>query len=224
MPDDPNATPPPAAPAEGSDAQDSIQEVERRMEQVHTARAEQKKLLRDMLAQQEALEEQDNQLAERAKRIEEQTKKLEEAQTLSAEREKELEAQAKKVAEGVSNEDGAHQGTGLNPHAYSIHAILERFRPPISAEGEGEYDAGGEASDEESKPRNLTPMQEAAQAIDALYASDETAPAHWQDKTQLKKELRREVRRLLMPLGLEGWKKAIPLEVEHYAVLHYAKP
>ena len=69
MPDDPNATPPPAAPAEGSDAQDSIQEVERRMEQVHTARAEQKKLLRDMLAQQEALEEQDNQLAERAKRM-----------------------------------------------------------------------------------------------------------------------------------------------------------
>lgn len=56
-----------------------------------------------------------------------------------------------------------------------------------------------------------------------LYASSETAPAHWQDKPQLKKELRGKVRRLVQPLGLEGWKKEIPNEVEHYAVFHYTK-
>ena len=61
-------------------------------------------------------------------------------------------------------------------------------------------------------------------AIDALYASDDTAPPYWQDKPQLRKELRGVVRRLVQPLELDGWAKEIPLEVEHYAVLHYATP
>ena len=127
---------------------------------------------------------------------------------------------AQKVAEEVVAEDEAHKDTGLNERAYSIAAILEKFKKPpeMAAEPPGEYDAG-----ETSKPK-LTPMQEAARAIDALYSSEDEAPPHWQDKAQLKKELRRRVRKLVMPLGLEGWKREIPLEVEHYAVLHYARP
>jgi hypothetical protein len=60
--------------------------------------------------------------------------------------------------------------------------------------------------------------------IDALYTSDESAPTYWQDKTELKKELRGQARRIIQALGLDGWQKHIPLEVEHYAVLHYSKP
>ena len=123
------------------------------------------------------------------------------------------------VAREVLAEDEAHQGTGLNPKAYSIARILEKFKlpPEVVAEPEGEgYDAGG--------PPRLSPLEQVAQEIDKLYGSDESAPAHWQDKSQLKKELRREIRRLVRPLGLDGWQKQIPLEVEHYAVLHYSKP
>ena len=61
-------------------------------------------------------------------------------------------------------------------------------------------------------------------AIDSLYASDDTAPMHWQDKPQLRKGLRGKVRRLVKDLGLEGWAKQVPQAVEHYAVLHYSKP
>ena len=129
---------------------------------------------------------------------------------------------AKKVAEGVATEDQAHRGTGLNERAFSIHAILEKFKPaepPVAAEGEGEYNAGGETPE----PK-LSAMQEVAKAIDELYASDESAPPHWQDKAQMKKGLRSAVRKLVRTLDLPGWKKDIPTEVEHYAVLHYSKP
>jgi hypothetical protein len=37
-------------------------------------------------------------------------------------------------------------------------------------------------------------------------------------------ELRGQVRRMIQHLGLDGWQKQIPLEVEHYAVLHYSRP
>ena len=67
-------------------------------------------------------------------------------------------------------------------------------------------------------------MDRAAIAIDALYASDRSAPPHWQDKTQLKKELRAQVRRVVKPLSLEGWAKDIPQAVQDFAVLHYRKP
>ena len=70
----------------------------------------------------------------------------------------------------------------------------------------------------------MTAIQQAALAIDALYASDETAPLHWQEKTQLKKGLRGKVRRLVKDLDLDGWAKQVPVAVEQYAVIHYSKP
>jgi hypothetical protein len=54
--------------------------------------------------------------------------------------------------------------------------------------------------------------------------SDETAPLHWQEKTQLKKGLRGKVRRLVKDLDLDGWAKQVPVAVEQYAVIHYSKP
>ena len=55
------------------------------------------------------------------------------------------------------------------------------------------------------------------------HASDASAPPHWQDKPTLRQELRGQVRRLVQPLGFEGWYREIPLEVEAYAVTHCAK-
>ena len=67
-------------------------------------------------------------------------------------------------------------------------------------------------------------MQLAAREIDALYASDTTAPTYWQDKTELRKELRGHVRRMIQHLGLQGWQKEIPLAVDQHAAVSYRTP
>ena len=69
----------------------------------------------------------------------------------------------------------------------------------------------------------LTDLQKAALVIDALYASDETAPLHWQDKPQLCNELRAQVRRMVKYLGLQEWQKVVPHAVELYAFIYYKK-
>ncbi|MDP2314018.1 MAG: HsdR family type I site-specific deoxyribonuclease [Pseudomonadota bacterium] len=126
--------------------------------------------------------------------------------------------EAKAVAEAVLAEGEAHVGSGLNEKSYGIAAILEAFKGAAGVVSDGEASAyGGEA-------RPLTPLQEAAAEIDALYASDVAAPTYWQDKDELKKELRGQVRRMIQHLGLEGWQKQIPVAVQEYAVLHYRKP
>ena len=135
--------------------------------------------------------------------------------------EEEVLERAKAIAEGVREEDGAHEGSGLSERAYGVAKILEKFQPPAPgvSEPEGPSYGGGGGGE-----KQLSEVELAAAAIDALYASDQTAPTYWQDKEVLKKELRGQVRRILQPLGLPGWQKDIPIEVEHYAVRHYRKP
>ena len=139
---------------------------------------------------------------------------------------------ANQLGREVLAEDEAHQGTGLSERAYGVAAILERFEieeGPDGGEGGVDGDEGSgdpEGSEPGSGPDGprLTPLQEVAQAIDQLYASDDSAPPHWQEKSQLKKSLRAQVRRMIMDLGLRGWEKEIPAAIEHYAVQHYSKP
>lgn len=137
---------------------------------------------------------------------------------------------SKEVAEAVLAEDKAHQGTGLNERAYGIHAILEKHRAERDSGDGGEPKDDTEVKDEPdpgtepSRREWLAAYQEAARAIDALYGSDESAPLHWQEKAQLKKSLRGQVRRLVKNLDLDGWAKEVPLAVEQYAVIHYSKP
>ena len=130
----------------------------------------------------------------------------------------------KDVAEGVSAADDAHADSGLPEKAFDLHAILETFKQQPQMAGEPEPAPYGEGDNEGGEPKPLSAMQQAALDIDALYASDDTAPMHWQDKSQLRKELRGKVRRLVKDLGLEGWAKQVPMAVEHYAVIHYSKP
>jgi type I restriction enzyme R subunit len=127
--------------------------------------------------------------------------------------------EAKEVAIAVQKEDAAHEGSGLSKGAYAVWKILELHRaalaPGVAADDVASAAAGGSAAS--------NPLEQAAAEIEGLYASPDTAPTNWQDKPQLKKDLRGQVRRIVMHLGLEGWQAEIPQEVEHYAVLHYAR-
>jgi len=133
---------------------------------------------------------------------------------------------AEALAKDILAEDDAHKGSGLSERAYGVSAILENFQLREVAQPDPPYGDDEDTSDGggASGQSTLTAIQQAALAIDAIYASDETAPAHWQDKTQLKKGLRGQVRRLVKDLGLEGWARQVPQAVEHYAVIHYSKP
>ena len=127
---------------------------------------------------------------------------------------------AEALAKEIIAEDQAHKGTGLNERAFGINAILEKFKIKSAAITDSEpspYQEGDGQS-------GLTAIQQIALAIDDLYVSDETAPMHWQEKTQLKKGLRGQVRRLVKDLDLEDWAKKVPQAVEQYAVIHYSKP
>ncbi|MEM1054387.1 MAG: HsdR family type I site-specific deoxyribonuclease [Bacteroidota bacterium] len=142
----------------------------------------------------------------------------------------------KDIAEAVVAEAVAHEGSGLSQTAFDFHAILASFKPDDAAptgEPAEPYDAAGgpngegsgdDADRDGASGATRSRMEQAALAIDALYASNETAPPHWQDKSQLRKSLRAQVRRLVKDLGLNGWAKRVPQEVERYAVRHFAKP
>jgi type I restriction enzyme R subunit len=121
---------------------------------------------------------------------------------------------AKEVAEQVRAEDQAHVGSGLSQGAYSIAALLAANVPGATDGTAPPYGA--------AEPAKAS-FAEVAVAIERLYASDATAPHLWQEKGELKKQLRGEVRRLLMPLGVVGWEKDLPVAIEQFAILHYAK-
>lgn len=126
--------------------------------------------------------------------------------------------ETEQIAKEVLAEDEAHIGSGLNERAYGIAAILETYIAPDGVVAEAlpaSYDG---------RPAPLSALQQAAAEIDALYTSEATAPPYWQDKTELRKELRGQVRRMIQHLGLDGWQKQVPLDVETYAVIHYSRP
>jgi type I restriction enzyme R subunit len=127
------------------------------------------------------------------------------------------------VAQALVTEDQAFQGSGLNARAYDIYKILESHVPgPAGAVAEGPTEPyGGEKGG--GQPKAPSALHQVAAEIDDLYASEATAPPLWQQKTQLKKELRQIVRKMLMPLKLEGWQLQIPQDIEVYAVQRYAK-
>lgn len=120
----------------------------------------------------------------------------------------------------------AYRNSGLNQQAYGILKILEAFQPspatPSPASGRvkkaidptHQYKTGSEAE--------LDPLQHAAQAIDALYSSNDIAPPGWHRKDQLRKELRQQVRAIVFNLGLVNWKE-IPSKVDEYALKQYLK-
>lgn len=105
----------------------------------------------------------------------------------------------------------------LAANAHGIYKILEAFMPEgESGTPSGNGDGGG-------KNDGLNLLQELAVQIDELYASDEYAPPGWHTMEQVKKDLRQQVRRIVIDGGLKEHWKTIPPKVEDYALGKYAK-
>lgn len=123
-------------------------------------------------------------------------KRLQSAQANLAEELRKLEELAKEI----EAEDKAHEGSGLSAEAYGIYKILH------------ELNAGA----------NDNALQTLARDINGLYSSDQSAPKLWQDRDQLKKDLRQQVRGKLHEAGVEDI-KTIAEQIEEFALKHHAK-
>ena len=156
--------------------------------------AELKKEIAEKVAENEARYER---FSDRLKEI---IKKFDEGLLTAAEKIEEL----RKLAQELREEDEAHKGSGLSREGFGVLRILEAHQ---AAGVDGTGDGG---------------LAKIAEEIDELYRSDQTAPAGWHQKAQLRKELRQQVRRKVFNSGLENWKE-IPARVDEFALRHYVK-
>ncbi|WP_420125874.1 type I restriction endonuclease subunit R [Longimicrobium sp.] len=126
------------------------------------------------------------------------------------------------VAHDLQAEESAHHATGLSARAYGIYKILLAGFPtpePGAAAPHGASNGAGQRGAHASPAPD--PAQQVAVEIDQVYASDQSAPPGWHLKEQLRKELRQQVKRVLIPAGF-SWKE-IPGQVEEYALKTYLK-
>jgi len=117
----------------------------------------------------------------------------------------------------LTAEENAHRTMGLTATAYAIFRTLEALALAEPPEGVRELPAPYGVENAEG----LTALQAMAVQIDRLYSAPETAPGGWEKKEELKKELRRHVKRLLhMELKYTPLKEAVE-KVEEYALAHH---
>lgn len=160
-----------------------------------------------------------------SERVLEVIRRFEAGQIAAAEALKEF----REIANDLEDEDRAHAGSGLDERAYGVLKILEALGPS-GERAPAPAPVPGRAA--ERKPPYPAPdigvddgedrLAVLAREIDALYASDERAPAGWHRKDQLRKELRQEVRRRAHGAGV-GQVKEVAARVEEYALRHYVK-
>ena len=131
-----------------------------------------------------------------SERVLEIIRRFEEGQIAAAEGLKELED----LTGGIAAEAGAHDELGMDERAFAILRIIE----PYASEAEHE------------------PIQGVAVEVGALYAGAQASQPSWFFMDGYKKELRREVRKLLRPLELDD-ANAVRDEIEDYAIHAYAE-
>jgi type I restriction enzyme R subunit len=102
---------------------------------------------------------------------------------------------------GINAEQGAHAELGMDERAFSILRIMETIAPDA-----------GHAS-----------LQAAAVAVGALYAAAQVEQPSWFFMDAYKKNLKRQVRRILSEHGIPE-AKAVRDEIEDFAVHAYAGP
>jgi len=126
-------------------------------------------------------------------RLRELLERLDEAQITWAEK--------LKMAEGLANdieaEANAHEGSGMSEGAYGILQVLQSFDAGDGAKG-------------------------LAMQIADLYCNEATAPIYWQDKPELRKTLRQQVRVMAHAFGLEDL-KGVSEQVEDFAIRHFPR-
>ncbi|WP_159946336.1 type I restriction endonuclease subunit R [Rhizobium sp. 18065] len=140
----------------------------------------------------ERIDDSPHQYGKFSERLRQLLEKLESAQISWSEK---LKA-AEEVAKDITAEDAAHVEAGLSPGAYGILQILNGFT------------SGPEGED-------------LAIRLEGLYTNQVTAPFGWWEKDGLRRSLRQQVRSMAHEAGLTQL-RAIPEEVEAYALKHFA--
>jgi type I restriction enzyme, R subunit len=102
---------------------------------------------------------------------------------------------------GINAEQGAHAELGMDERAFSILRIIETSAPDM----------------------DHATLQAAAVATGVIYANTQRSQPSWFFMDSYKKELRRQVRRILGEYGIPE-AKAIRDEIEGFAVHAYAGP
>ncbi|CCQ72764.1 type I restriction endonuclease subunit R [Magnetospira sp. QH-2] len=105
---------------------------------------------------------------------------------------------AEELAKDIDAEAKAHKGTGLSEDAYGIMKVLETFLPEGFA---------------------LDDLTDAARKIEGIYGD---TPPLWQEKAELRKTLRQQVRQMAHELGF-GNLKALSEEIEEFALKTFSK-
>ncbi|WP_306002290.1 type I restriction endonuclease subunit R [Brevundimonas sp. C43] len=131
-----------------------------------------------------------------SERVLEIIRRFEEGQIAAAEGLKDFED----LTGGIDAEAGAHEELGMDERAFAILRIME----PHASE------------------TDHAALQSVAVEVGDLYAGAQASQPSWFFMDGYKKELRREVRKLLRPLGLDD-ANAVRDEIEDYAVHAYAE-
>jgi type I restriction enzyme R subunit len=120
-----------------------------------------------------------------------------------------------KVTSDLKKENRAHTKSGLDPKTHDIYVILKSFSeasPKLSIAKNSDKKVG----DNESDPK-LSKLKQIAADICLVY---QEVSSMWQDKEQLRRELRGKIRRLAKDVEINGWQKEIPTRIEEYAMKH----
>ncbi len=125
------------------------------------------------------------------------------------------------VLAGVREEEQSYKASGMNERAYGVYRLLQEYLAEETEQPDEECNAGGQG-DQKSL---MDWIRELAQEIDQLYSDDDEAPVGWHMKSQLKKQLRQQVRAMAYEAGLQDARKLMPLphKVEEFALRFYVK-
>lgn len=143
----------------------------------------------------EKLDDNPHQFGKFSDRLKELLERLDDAQLSWADKLK----MAEELAKDIDEEAKAHEDSGLSEQAYGMFKVLESLiQDGLKEDG----------------------LHDLALKITKLY---DNLPSHWEEKTELRKTQRQQVRKLLNGMGLKGTiLKSAPEEVEEFALKAFA--
>jgi type I restriction enzyme, R subunit len=142
----------------------------------------------------ERLDENPHQYGKFSQRLKELLEKMDDAQLSWADKLR----MAEDLAKDLEAEAKAHEGSDMSPEAYGIMKVLETYQP------------------EDMASENLA---EIAVSLEGIYRD---TPPMWHEKTELRKNLRQQVRQKLHEASF-GNLKLVSEEVEEFALKAFAK-
>lgn len=144
----------------------------------------------------EKLSDNPHQFGKFSERLKELLEKLDDAQLSWADKLK----MAEELAKDLDAESSAHEGSGLSEVAYGILKVLESYKTDDMVEDT---------------------LQKTAGQVADIY---DATPAMWQEKLELRKSLRQQVRQVIHGGGFTGKSlKALPEDIEEFALKNFIK-